>query len=502
MRFADARSSPALQLTRAARRCLANMSIDETYELDLPSTGTKIHRFTYRLHHAHPLASQATSSQHSARSLLGGSISTNDPIVISLETPSVLSLSRGFVLSVTATHIVVGLDHSLTESPQARRALPHARPSDLVFRIDKDELAAGMGRIRDNVIQLFVAGGDEKRRRLVVDLEAPAFDKPVALDKLVPSNLNLDQRRAVEKVLSARDYALILGMPGTGKTTTIAEVLKALAKAGKSVLLTSYTHSAVDNILLKVKDEGLGILRLGNRDKVRSQASSRVEGGSLTCRRPFADHARSSSSHSGSGEQGDVAHSARQPAHVAPDRRDDLPRHQRVSRRLFRRLRNSMADLGFFYSPIFTKRRFDVCIVDEASQVTLPTCLGPLRFADSFVLVGDHNQLPPLVSILPSFLLSTSRLLSPSQVRNQAARKGGLDVSLFKRLSDAHPSSLVYLTQQYRMNEDIMLLSNKLVYQDRLKVGSDKVANQKLALRKPEALEECERWIRDVVDPE
>lgn len=50
------------------------------------------------------------------------------------------------------------------------------------------------------------------------------------------------------------------------------------------------------------------------------------------------------------------------------------------------------------HRPIFTRRRFDVCIVDEASQVTLPTCLGPLRYAETFVLVGDHNQLRPLVS--------------------------------------------------------------------------------------------------------
>ena len=50
-------------------------------------------------------------------------------------------------------------------------------------------------------------------------------------------------------------------------------------------------------------------------------------------------------------------------------------------------------------SPLFSRRVFDYCIVDEASQITLPTCLGPLRFADKFVLVGDHNQLPPLVSL-------------------------------------------------------------------------------------------------------
>ena len=49
--------------------------------------------------------------------------------------------------------------------------------------------------------------------------------------------------------------------------------------------------------------------------------------------------------------------------------------------------------------PLFSRRKFDYCIVDEASQITLPTCLGPLRFADTFVLVGDHNQLPPLVGL-------------------------------------------------------------------------------------------------------
>lgn len=46
---------------------------------------------------------------------------------------------------------------------------------------------------------------------------------------------------------------------------------------------------------------------------------------------------------------------------------------------------------------LFNRRKFDYCIVDEASQITLPTCLGPVRFAERFVLVGDHFQLPPLV---------------------------------------------------------------------------------------------------------
>jgi superfamily I DNA and/or RNA helicase len=58
---------------------------------------------------------------------------------------------------------------------------------------------------------------------------------------------------------------------------------------------------------------------------------------------------------------------------------------------------------------MFRRRKFDYCIVDEASQITLPVCLGPLRFADVFVLVGDHYQLPPLVSfVLFSFCYHAS----------------------------------------------------------------------------------------------
>jgi DNA replication ATP-dependent helicase Dna2 len=108
---------------------------------------------------------------------------------------------------------------------------------------------------------------------------------------------------------------------------------------------------------------------------------------------------------------------------------------------------------------IFNARVFDYCIVDEASQITLPVCLGPIRMARTFILVGDHFQLPPLVA-------------------NKEAQQGGLDVSLFKMLSDAQPSSVVNLEHQYRMAEDIMLLSNTLIYSGRLKCGTASVATR------------------------
>lgn len=47
--------------------------------------------------------------------------------------------------------------------------------------------------------------------------------------------------------------------------------------------------------------------------------------------------------------------------------------------------------------PMLMKRKFDVCIVDEASQILQPVCLGPLFYASRFILVGDSQQLPPLI---------------------------------------------------------------------------------------------------------
>ena len=111
--------------------------------------------------------------------------------------------------------------------------------------------------------------------------------------------------------------------------------------------------------------------------------------------------------------------------------------------------------------------RFDVCIVDEASQITEATCLGPLHLADKFILVGDHNQLTAVV-------------------RNEQAKKEGLATSLFKRLADLHPQAVCALTHQYRMNREIMSLANCLVYEEKLKCGSETVASRKLKI--PEAV--------------
>ena len=247
--------------------CFSDMVIS-SYSSDIGKSLARIHRHTYTF------ARATRSSSKPGSSLLSGHIAKGDPVSLSIE-PDLLCLSRGFVVDLTPDSITIGVTYVIdVEALLARTRLNKRRVDgsedhQVVFRIDKDEMASGMMRMRNNLAQLFYAGAHEACRRLIVDLEAPRFETaPRNRMEEASESLNVDQRKAMYKVMTAKDYALILGMPGTGKTSTIAEIIKAIVARGESVLLTSYTHSAVDTILMKLLNSDFPIVRLGNIDKV------------------------------------------------------------------------------------------------------------------------------------------------------------------------------------------------------------------------------------------
>ena len=249
-------------------RCFSNMVLDRAYHWRPEAhAGTRIHGYTYRF-----IKESATQT-----SLLNGHMSSGDAITVSVE-PDLLAFAKGFIVDLTPQEVVVGVDHEI-DLDAIRTRTRAGLFEDVIFRIDKDELFSGLGRIRDNLAQLYYPGGDVKRLELIVDLKRPEFDEmeEITLDRTARAameKLNTNQQVAASKVLTARDYALILGMPGTGKTTVIAAIIQMLASLGKTVLLASYTHSAVDNILLKLKHVAdFSILRVGNLDKVRTYGS-------------------------------------------------------------------------------------------------------------------------------------------------------------------------------------------------------------------------------------
>ncbi|KAG2234303.1 hypothetical protein INT48_000753, partial [Thamnidium elegans] len=403
------------------------------------------------------------------------SISIGDPIVVS-SMQGHINLSMGFVTRISTEEITVDLTEPLRTPPEkgdqfdptskqnfssfirsAFSTKDFYTRNDTMYRIDRDEMMIGMGMLRNNLVLMTEkdALGESKKGRLrdlVIDLAKPDFN-PEPLDLPPTPNMNSDQRKALKRVIQAKDYTLILGMPGTGKTTTTAEIIKFLVSRGKTVLLTAYTHTALDNVLCKVRENGLDVLRLGNVQKVMPSLRDCVPANNTTIKSVGA--------------------------------MQDFYNSKRVV---------GVTCLGIG-DVLLQKREFDYCIVDEASQITLPTCIGPIRYAKKFVLVGDLYQLPPIV-------------------RNKSATDGGLDKSLFSILAEAQPDSICYLEFQYRMNRDIMDISNHLVYGRKLKCGTYQTATRRLELPEMdlgmkllhqnenqicEGRSNC--WIKNLLDP-
>uniref|UniRef100_A0A4W6G061 DNA replication ATP-dependent helicase/nuclease n=1 Tax=Lates calcarifer TaxID=8187 RepID=A0A4W6G061_LATCA len=385
--------------------CVGNLQL--SVPVTIQSEGVFLHRF-----HRSSVAPQ--------HGLANNGLGSGDRIVVSDQEGRLVGLATGYLCEVSRTSISCTLDRDLSKF------------SGVLFRLDGDEGVVGLSTHLTNLSRLMENCQDSDRlRELVVDLRPPEFI--FNLSSVLPreakdtvanilKGLNKPQKQAMKKVLLSKDYTLIVGMPGTGKTTTICTLVRILHACGFSVLLTSYTHSAVDNILLKLKRFRVGFLRLGQGQKVHPDIL------------PYTEE------------------SARKKGVHALSELEQLYNKELVV---------GTTCMGIKH-PIFTRRRFDFCIVDEASQISQPICLGPLFYAKRFVLVGDHQQLPPIV-------------------QNQEARSLGMDESLFKRL-ELHSEAVVQLNVQYRMNRQIMSLSNSLMYEGRLECGSERTASALLSL--------------------
>ena len=198
----------------------------------------------------------------------------------------------------------------------------------------------------------FVLKADEHRRDLLLGRAAPRFgDIGLMAGEHVPTNP--DQDRAVRSALAAEDFALIHGPPGTGKTYTIARLVRALRSRGERVLLAAFTNRAVDNALEAIREQGL-------EDVVRMGTTSGVRDDMLDVRLDPR------------GDPGETAGQLREAGVVA-------------------------ATASGCGSRELATQDFDVAVVDEASQLTEPGALAAINRADRFVLVGDHRQLPPVV---------------------------------------------------------------------------------------------------------
>eukprot|EP01060_Flectonema_neradi_P012418 TRINITY_DN19236_c0_g1_i1.p1 TRINITY_DN19236_c0_g1~~TRINITY_DN19236_c0_g1_i1.p1 ORF type:complete len:1247 (+),score=182.65 TRINITY_DN19236_c0_g1_i1:70-3741(+) len=307
-----------------------------------------------------------------------------------------------------------------------------------------------LSRLRGNVVTLFMRPQYHRLRRLFIDLHPPEYTATTHYRPLEQSLLNNEQNTAVERILSAKDYHIVQGLPGTGKSFLIANLVgilvqqqrRGLRRQGAKILISSGTNSAIDTIAMK-------ILEIGADVKLLRVASSMESVHTFV--RP---HVFNKSTYNGYKqidalmETVDVvlctSHSAHHPLVGASSRR--------------------------YY--------FDVLIIDEASQLLQAAALGPMLCCSSdcrYVLVGDHQQLPPVV-------------------QSDIAKSEGCDVSFLQRLASAHPASVTALTKQFRMCSEILTLSNLIMYKGSLEPASERVARQRLEVTIPYGID-----LRDTV---
>ena len=256
--------------------------------------------------------------------------------------------------------------------------------------------------------------------------------------------LNPTQENAVNKVLCAKDVAIVHGPPGTGKTTTLVEAIYETLRRENQVLVCAQSNMAVDWISEKLVDRGVNVLRIGNPTRVNDKMLS------FTYERRFEAHPdydtlwairkairelRANRKHGG-----DKYH---QKMERLKERATEL--EVRINAQLFGEARVIACTLVGSANRLLEGQKFGTLFIDEAAQALEAACWIPIRRVSRVILAGDHCQLPPTV-------------------KSFAALKGGLGKTLMERIVDNKPEVVTLLKMQYRMNEEIMRFSSNWFY--------------------------------------
>lgn len=287
-------------------------------------------------------------------------------------------------------------------------------------------------------LQLFLSARKERKDLLLLQRQ-PAVDTTLQLKGDYATETGNEFNELVLRVKQACDLFLIIGPPGTGKTSFgMVNVLKEqLLEEGTSVLLLSFTNRAVDEMCSKLVAEGIDFMRIGSE---------------LGCHESYRSHLLS--------------------------QRSVACRNGEEIRQLIAQCRvfcgtttalNSQAGL-------LTIKAFDLAIIDEASQILEPQIIGLLsqklartgeHSIRKFVLIGDEKQLPAVVQQQPA----ESLVQEPDL---QSIHLTDCRLSLFERLIRAYRQEGVnnaysyMLTRQGRMHRDIAIFPNQAFYEGKL----------------------------------
>ncbi|KAL7402327.1 hypothetical protein ABVT39_013257 [Epinephelus coioides] len=276
--------------------------------------------------------------------------------------------------------------------------------------------------------------------------------------KFFNSNLDDSQRDAVSFTLSQRELAVIHGPPGTGKTTTVVEIILQAVKQGQKVLCCAPSNVAVDNLVERLAQCKAKVLRLGHPARLLES----IQKHSLDAILAQSDNAniiadiRKDMDKAFMGmkkmrEKGDRVNYKRE---IGELRKELKTREATAIAQILKSADVVLStNTGACHDgplKFLPAEHFDWVVIDECAQALESSCWIALLRARKCILAGDYKQLPPTI-------------------KSQTAASKGLSLSLMERLIQMYGDSVVrMLTVQYRMNSAIMDWASKEMYQGKL----------------------------------
>ncbi|NXR32522.1 SMBP2 protein, partial [Zosterops hypoxanthus] len=361
-------------------------------------------------------------------------------------------LCTGVVTHVTPKAVTVALE----EPRDGELAVDHERS----FRLLKLANDVTYNRLKRALIALkqYRGGPASDLIDVLFFASAPrAFPETKPLE-FFNANLDESQREAVSFSLAQRELAIIHGPPGTGKTTTLVEIILQAVQQGLKVLCCAPSNVAVDNLVERLAGGRARLLRLGHPARLLQP----IQQHSLD-----AVLARGDTAHIVADIRRDMdqAWAKTKKAQDKGERSHFLSEIKTLRKELKEREEAAMAAALSQASVVLAtntgassdgplkllpETHFDVVVIDECAQALEASCWIPLLKAPKCILAGDHKQLPPTI------------------ISHRAAAEG-LSLSLMERLAGHYGERAVrMLTVQYRMHRDIMEWASSELYGGRL----------------------------------
>ena len=400
-------------------------------------------------------------------------INIGDMVLISTGYPLRSDLT-GTVVEKGARFIKVAFEKSIPKWALKKKVRIDLYANDVTFR-----------RMEENLLHLSTKGKNALEYSL--KKRDPKESKEEKYIDFIDKSLNNSQKNAVKNAINTQNFFLIHGPFGTGKTRTLVELIQQEVRQNNKVLVTAESNGAVDNILDRLsQNEKLKITRLGHPQRVSKEnitysLAYKAENHQLTSkinkhykriedmiqtrdnftkptpqyRRGFSDSDILFNASKGKGGRGISPSKMESMASwlLENEKIDEI--HDKIKKLENKIVKDIIDTSNIILSTNSTsaieeiaKTKFDVVIVDEATQATIPSVLIPLAKARRFILAGDHKQLPPTII---------------------SKKAQNLENTLFEELIEKYPNKSALLNVQYRMNSFLMKFPNSEFYNGNLK---------------------------------